>query len=169
MEDERVLYRAKRHPCPLIGDAVGTVLLMSGLAAAFFAGIVESLRDPQLARGLDPNLDLYVYSTLLIVLVSICAGSVLRQYIVYRTAEFAVTNMRVLSKSGLRSKHTFGILLSDVKGVSVDQGVLGRMLGYGTVIVTGTGGSKELFPCMSAPFEFQKKVQEQIEAIRDQK
>jgi hypothetical protein len=37
------------------------------------------------------------------------------------------------------------------------------MLGYGTVIVHGTGGTPEVFNRMAHPLEFRTQVQQQIE------
>jgi hypothetical protein len=38
------------------------------------------------------------------------------------------------------------------------------MFGYGTVVVGGTGGTKEAFPLVTNPQEFRSKVQEQLAA-----
>jgi hypothetical protein len=38
------------------------------------------------------------------------------------------------------------------------------MLDYGTIVVTGTGGTKEPFKRIAAPLEFRKQVQSRIPA-----
>ena len=43
--------------------------------------------------------------------------------------------------------------------VRVDQGLLGRLLGYGTIVVTGTGGTNEPFASIANPLEFRRQVQ----------
>ncbi len=83
----------------------------------------------------------------------------------YLTSEFVITNKRVLVKYGLIRRKSFEILLTKIEGIYVEQGIIGRILNYGTVIVTGTGGNKNIFPKISAPLEFRKKIQEQIEKI----
>lgn len=82
-------------------------------------------------------------------------------YINYSSSEFGVTTRRVIVKVGLVRRRSLELLLSKVEGVGVDQGVLGRILGYGTIIVTGTGGTKEPFRSISAPLEFRRVVQQQ--------
>jgi uncharacterized membrane protein YdbT with pleckstrin-like domain len=72
-----------------------------------------------------------------------------------------VTNRRVLIKVGFIRRHSLELLLPKVEGIAVDQGILGRILGYGTIIVTGTGGTKEPFRNIIAPMEFRKMVQQQ--------
>jgi uncharacterized membrane protein YdbT with pleckstrin-like domain len=50
--------------------------------------------------------------------------------------------------------------LSKIESVNVNQGILGRMLGYGTIVVVGTGGTNEPFAYITDPLTFRKKFQE---------
>ena len=81
-----------------------------------------------------------------------------------QTSEFAVTNKRVLMKIGWIRRHSLELLLTKVESLQVHQGILGSSLNYGTIIVSGTGGAKEPFPRIAAPFDFRKRVLEEIEA-----
>jgi uncharacterized membrane protein YdbT with pleckstrin-like domain len=74
-------------------------------------------------------------------------------------SEFAVTNKRVLVKVGLIRRHSLELLLQKVEGIGVDQGILGRILGYGTITVSGTGGTREAFRMIADPLEFRRQVQ----------
>jgi hypothetical protein len=49
---------------------------------------------------------------------------------------------------------------SKIESVNVDQGILARILGYGTIIIVGSGGTREIFPKIKNPLEFRKKFQE---------
>ncbi|MDB6054049.1 MAG: hypothetical protein JWN25_1572 [Verrucomicrobiales bacterium] len=91
----------------------------------------------------------------------IAGGCLLPAIVVYRTSEFAVTNKRVLIKTGFIRRISLELLLRQVESVLVDQSVLGRMLGYGTIVVIGTGGSREEFDNIANPLEFRKQVQAQ--------
>jgi uncharacterized membrane protein YdbT with pleckstrin-like domain len=82
------------------------------------------------------------------------------------TSEFAVTNRRVLIKVGLISRRTVELNLTKVESVAVDQGILGRILGYGTIIVIGTGGTRERFENISAPLAFRHAVNLATEALQ---
>jgi uncharacterized membrane protein YdbT with pleckstrin-like domain len=75
------------------------------------------------------------------------------------SSEFAITNKRVLIKVGLIRRHSLELLLQKVEGIGVDQTVLGRILGYGTITVSGVGGTKESFRTISDPLEFRRQVQ----------
>ena len=76
--------------------------------------------------------------------------------------EMAVTNKRVIVKSGLANRRTIELLLPRIESIAVEEPALGRLLGYGTVIVRGTGGTPEVFSQIARPLEFREQVQRQI-------
>ena len=76
--------------------------------------------------------------------------------------EMAVTNKRVIVKSGIANRRTIELLLQRVESIAVEEPALGRLLGYGTVTVRGTGGTPEVFPQVARPLEFREQVQRQI-------
>jgi uncharacterized membrane protein YdbT with pleckstrin-like domain len=65
-------------------------------------------------------------------------------------------------KTGLIARRTLELNLSKVESVLVDQSVLGRLLGFGDVIIIGTGGTREIFTDIRTPSVFRKKFQEVI-------
>ena len=77
-------------------------------------------------------------------------------------AEFAVTNKRVIFKTGLMKRSSEEIFLSKVESVTVDEGLWGRALNYGTINVRGTGGTLEPFHKIAHAQEFRRQIQEQI-------
>jgi uncharacterized membrane protein YdbT with pleckstrin-like domain len=88
--------------------------------------------------------------------------------ILWRNAtEMTVTNKRVFVKVGLAARRTIELLLSRVESIGVEESMMGRMLGYGTVIVHGTGGTPELFNMIAHPLEFRTQVQQQIEKSQE--
>jgi len=74
------------------------------------------------------------------------------------TTELAVTDRRVIYKTGIFQRHSMEMNRSKVETVGVDQSILGRMLGYGTVIVRGTGGSFEPIPFIGDPLSFRSHI-----------
>ena len=86
-----------------------------------------------------------------------------------RTSEFAVTNKRVVIKTGLIRRHSLETLLSKIEGIGVAQSILGRILGFGTIVISGTGGSKEAFHKIADPMMFRRRVQEQIAAMEERR
>ena len=85
-------------------------------------------------------------------------------FINYFSSEFGVTNKRVLIKTGFMGTHSFEMLLAKVEGIAVDQTLWQKIFNYGTIVISGSGGSKEKLPQIKGPFEFRRQVQEQIAA-----
>jgi uncharacterized membrane protein YdbT with pleckstrin-like domain len=80
-------------------------------------------------------------------------------WIRYASSEFAVTDKRVIIKVGLLHRRTLEMLLIKVEAISVDQSIAGRLFGYGTIVVVGTGGTREAFENIASPLEFRRAVQ----------
>jgi uncharacterized membrane protein YdbT with pleckstrin-like domain len=141
LQDEQIKYYTKLHwivfifPIFLIVIGLGLAAVLSQHSAAMIFGA-------------------------LFVLVGIILG--VPRFITYKSSEFAVTNKRVLIKVGFIKRHSLELLLQKVEGIGVDQDFLGRIFGYGTIIVTGTGGTKETFQTIENPLEFRKHVQQNI-------
>ena len=74
------------------------------------------------------------------------------------TTELAVTDRRVIYKSGLLARHTLEMNRSKVESVDVDQSILGRIFSFGTIIVRGTGGSLEPIRQISDPLTFRSHI-----------
>lgn len=88
-------------------------------------------------------------------------------FIDYATSEFAVTNKRVIMKMGWISRRVLELNLHKIESVNVDQSLLGRLLGYGTITVIGTGGTRETFERIAHPLAFRKAFQEQESEFED--
>ncbi|HEV2337033.1 MAG TPA: PH domain-containing protein [Stellaceae bacterium] len=74
------------------------------------------------------------------------------------TTELAVTDRRVIYKTGIFQRHSMEMNRSKVETVGVDQSILGRILGYGTIVVRGTGGSFEPIRFIGDPLSFRSHI-----------
>jgi uncharacterized membrane protein YdbT with pleckstrin-like domain len=75
------------------------------------------------------------------------------------SSEFAVTNKRVIIKLGVTTTRSMELLLTKVEGITVTQSLMGRMFGYGEIVVTGSGGTQEPFDDIQSPLDFRQAVQ----------
>jgi len=82
----------------------------------------------------------------------------LRAFIRRAATELAVTDHRVIYKTGLFSRHTIEMNRDKVESVDVNQTLLGRVFGYGTIIVRGTGGSLEPIRDIGDPLTFRSFI-----------
>lgn len=87
-------------------------------------------------------------------------------YISYKTTEFAVTDKRLIAKTGLISRNTVEMFLDKVESLNVTQTVLGRILDYGTVTIRGTGATSEPIKNISAPLALRKHFMEAADLYR---
>jgi len=154
LEGESIAYETRLH---------WVVLLVPFLLALLFAatGVALLVLSEQSTNPKGPAAE----STLVggIVLLAIAVIFIVRGIVVRNATEMTVTNKRVFVKVGLAARRTIELLLSRVESIGVEESVMGRMLGYGTVIVHGTGGTPEVFRMVARPLEFRTQVQQQIE------
>ena len=80
--------------------------------------------------------------------------------------EMGVTNKRVIFKTGIVSRHSEEIKLSSIETVEIEQGIMGRILGFGTVKVTGRGISDLVLTRINDPMDVKRRI-ESIKPSRD--
>jgi uncharacterized membrane protein YdbT with pleckstrin-like domain len=144
LPNERIVARTARNKIVLVFPMLLVLLFVA-------AGVVALITHQ--APGL-------IFIPLLL---AVAIGGI--AWMVYRSADFAVTTSRLILKQGLISRRTLELQLNKVEAVNVDQSLFGRMLGYGTLQVSGTGGTKEIFSIVNHPDAFRTAVQAQINAI----
>ena len=81
-------------------------------------------------------------------------------WIKVHSTELAITNRRVIAKFGFIKRDTVEINLEKVEALRVEQGFWGRILNFGTILMTGTGGSIEPIPNIADPLVFRRKFME---------
>jgi uncharacterized membrane protein YdbT with pleckstrin-like domain len=90
----------------------------------------------------------------------------LAAWLKYRSTELAVTNKRIITKSGLIQRNTTEMFLEKVESIQVDQGILGRIFDFGSITISGTGGDKSPVNSVSQPLEFRKAFMTAVDANR---
>ena len=70
------------------------------------------------------------------------------------STELVVTSVRIVAKHGLIRRSTTEMLHKKIESLSVQQSIPGRILGYGTLVIHGTGGGQESIPNIARPLQF---------------
>lgn len=137
------------------------VLLRPVAVGALFGIPGVALLIASAARKVDPPGVWNIVGLVLLLLgvVSVIAGVVAKE-----ATEMAVTNRRVLVKVGFVNRKSYEILLPKIESIGIEEGLLGRLLGYGSVVVRGIGGTPEPFQNVRNPAEFRRQVQGQVDA-----
>lgn len=81
-------------------------------------------------------------------------AGIIYKLIQHFTTELYIGEKFVVAKYGLIRRETIEILHSKVESIRVNQGILGRILGYGNVVIIGAGGSKNSIHFISKPVAF---------------
>lgn len=85
----------------------------------------------------------------------------LYEFLRLKFLEQGVTNKRVILKTGILSRKTEEMKLKSIETVEINQGLLGRIFGFGTIKITGRGISSLIFKGIDDPMS----VKRQIESI----
>jgi uncharacterized membrane protein YdbT with pleckstrin-like domain len=133
---EEILFRARTHPAALI-------------IPVFLLTILTYITS-QIAEALVCLMGVVSFILLL------------RIAIYFFTTEFGLTNKRIVAKTGFIKRQSMEIMLSKVESITVNQAVMGRIFGFGTITVTGSGGTKQRFPMIGKPMELRQMVNKQI-------
>ena len=139
---EHVVYKTRLHWILFLRPAL---VVVAGIALAL---VLRPVQDPRWLWMLGAGL----------AVIGLVWGLV--HYVEMMTSEFAVTSSRLILKVGLISRYTTELLLTKVETIGVQQGLMGRMLGYGDLTVTGTGGAREVFRRVRDPIAFRNHVQQ---------
>lgn len=152
---ETVLYKTQLHWIVLVLPVLVGVLL-GALGLALVVG-------GYMASGKDRSYGGMIFlGSLLLIGAAISIGTgVIRK----NSTEVALSNRRVLIKTGFISRKTVEVTLAKVESVGVIESFFGRMFGYGDVIVRGTGGTNESFNRIANPEELSRQVQGQLGTV----
>ena len=147
MPGEEIIYKAKLH-WSLLLRPIGPLII-----ALIFLLITIGSKSDSSASFLGCLTGIFF-------LLAILTG--LGALIIFITTEFALTTKRVIAKTGFIHRRSIELLLSKIESIHVNQPLLGRILNYGTIIVIGTGGTKEPFNNIADPMELRKRVNAQV-------
>ncbi len=152
---EKVVYQTRLHWIMLvIPILLGAVILVPGVALLLPAALDnKSAASGPMAIGGG-------------VLILAAAIVIFRGFLMRNATEMAVTNIRIVVKIGVMSRRTVEMLLSRVESIGVEESAAGRVLGYGTVVIRGIGGTPESFHSIAHPLDFRTQVQQQIEQTK---
>jgi uncharacterized membrane protein YdbT with pleckstrin-like domain len=134
---------------------LGLLLLAGGGALLSYL-----LHQPRSGSPSEHLMDGGAAALLVCGLMAMIAGVVRRN-----ATEMAVTTRRVVIKQGLFSRKTIELLLNKIETIEVSEPMVGRMLGYGSITMVGTGGTSEPFHKIAHPLEFRSEVQQQLEKL----
>jgi uncharacterized membrane protein YdbT with pleckstrin-like domain len=135
----------------------------SFLIGAFFAcgallGLAASLSSKSGAGMLGSKFET--------VILLIALGVIAWPLIARKSTELVITSKRLIAKFGVTSTQSIEIRFDRIETVRVKQSLMGRILNYGDIVVTGTGSTFDPIPNISKPMKFRAALNDAIEATR---
>lgn len=86
-------------------------------------------------------------------------------FIYQATTDLAVTDKKIIAKWGLISRNTIEQRLTKIDTIQVNQGIFGRIFGFGSILVTGSGVSATPIKNIANPLEFRRNVEQAVEVL----
>ncbi len=149
---EQIVYVGKVSLFSIMPSLIaGALLILVGCLAAIGGTLGSVSRD-----GTVVGLGVAVIG-----IIVLAAGLIRRN-----STELAVTSRRVIAKFGLVRRSTVELNISKVESIRVEQTVMGRIFGYGSIIVTGTGSTIDPIPFIANPIKFRQAVQAATDAAQ---
>lgn len=101
-----------------------------------------------------------IFFGILLAPVVVGLGLLVWVFVIYRTTEIAITNKRIIAKSGFVSRSTTEINLPKIESLQVDQTVTARLFNYGTIIIAGAGTPNLQIHGIADPLSFRRHFME---------
>lgn len=150
LPDEKIIYAASLH---WVIYLQGLIFTIAGGVLSFYAYYIAAMFFGENSHGAGRFISGIAF-VIVIAGVSLLLGAYLRQ----TSTELVLTNRRIIAKYGVISRATFEIMANRITGANFDQTVIGRILGYGTILVHGAGGEISPVDLVADPQDFHRAL-----------
>lgn len=140
MPNEHIVYAANLH---------GIVYILPCALMILLCGVLMILDDMKI------ELRLALMTLVILIALIWCI-------IINGGKQYVVTTKRLIFKKGIIKRTSYELLLWKCESLQIEQSVMGRMLNYGTVIVTA-GQSSNRYEMIKAPLDFSLNIHQQID------
>lgn len=163
-EEEKLIHIAEFHWMynvravfnVVFGFALSIALVVFAIKfqPIMFGELPEGLSSFEKVKALHPTIKILAFFVLVLSILKFA-----QMMIVKATTEIGVTDNRLVYKRGLVARAVGEINIDRIEGVNVLQGVLGRIFGYGRVMVRGMGVGEVVLPPIAQPIRFKKAIE----------
>jgi uncharacterized membrane protein YdbT with pleckstrin-like domain len=160
------------HGAVVALPAIGVVIVCTGFGVIFtfvqhvLRAIIGGVMPPgaSMAAG-PPMLTVMFLLACLPLLFFGLVGTVLAWFARSHTL-ITLTNRRLIINKGILSKTTVELMLKQIETVAIQLPLLGRIFGYGTVVVRGTGGGVFALQFLENADQLYSKLQDVSQSSR---
>lgn len=101
----------------------------------------------------------YFFSLIFLIFSSV---SLIKNLFLFLSTKFILTNKKIIIQSGIFFIDSFEFMLNKIESISINKSIIGKILGYGTINIAGTGGHFKGIDFIKNPDSLKLKVQEEI-------
>ena len=83
-------------------------------------------------------------------------------YILYRFCSLTIKSNQIVLRRGLFTRFTTNIPMDKIESIDIRQSIFGTIFGYGDLVITGTGGSREVMTYISKPLTCRRYIEQMI-------
>ena len=143
MQNEQVVLEAQLHPIMFVSPCLLAVLAIGFL----FIGDLD-------------------WMWRFILMLAVWFGAFVWAVSIHGGKQYVLTTRRLIFKRGIVRRRSFELLLRKCEGIQIEQSIMGRILNYGSVLVT-TGEATNRYDHIKNPLKFSTCINQQIDNIRD--
>ncbi|KTD44689.1 PH domain-containing protein [Legionella quateirensis] len=114
--------------------------------------------------GLGIAIALYVYIVQLrqvsLILVLFAILWILMTWVTFYFSSITIKRKQVILRTGIIVRQTVDIPLSKIETIDIRQSILGSILRYGSLVITGTGGTRHLINFLHHPLTCRRYIEQ---------
>ncbi|KTD22181.1 transmembrane protein [Legionella lansingensis] len=81
-------------------------------------------------------------------------------WVTYHFSSLTIKNKQVILRTGMLVRQTVDIPLSKIESIDIRQSVLGSILRYGSLVITGTGGTRHIINFLDNPLTCRRYIEQ---------
>ena len=81
-------------------------------------------------------------------------------WITYQYSSLTIKKTQVILRTGFLVRNTMDIPLNKIESIDIRRSLLGSLLQYGTLVITGTGGSRQLVNFLDKPLTCRRYIEQ---------
>lgn len=81
-------------------------------------------------------------------------------WVTYYFSSLSIQKKRVILRTGVLVRQTVDIPLTKIETIDIRQSILGSVLGYGMLIITGTGGTRHFVTFLQKPLTCRRYIEQ---------
>ena len=86
-------------------------------------------------------------------------------WVTYQFSSLTVKKKQIILRSGLLVRKTMDIPLSKVESIDIRQSIIGTIFQYGSLEITGTGGTKQFMNYLSHPLTCRRYIEQMMHEV----